>query len=87
MKQIQPLIQKYSLVIVTGRSTITNLRILNLVGTDEDQKLSDDVNSCIDFVNNTQWIQNEGKNLMDGIVSQINQYINELEESINYDKR
>ena len=66
---------------------VVNHKILHLVGTDEDQELSDDVNSCIDFVNNTKWVQNEGKNLMDGIISQINQYINELEESINYDKR
>ena len=57
------------------------------LGFDEVQELSDDVNSCIDFVNNTQWIQREGNNLMDSIISQIDQYISELEESINYDKR
>ena len=51
------------------------------------QELSDDVNSCIDFVNNSQWVQCEGNGLMNSIISQIDQYISELEESINYDKR
>ena len=50
-------------------------------------ELSDEVNSCIDFVNNSQWIQHEGNSLMNSIISQIDQYISELEESINYDKR
>ena len=58
-----------------------------LVGINEEQELSQEVNSCIEFVNNTQWIQLEGNSLMDSIISQIDQYINELEESINYDKR
>ena len=61
--------------------------ITSLVGINEEQELSHDVNSCIDFVSNTEWIQHEGSTLMEGIISQIDQYISELEESINYDKR
>lgn len=60
---------------------------MSFVGITEEQELSQDVDSCIEFVNNTQWIQHEGNNLMDSIISQIDQYISELEESIDYDKR
>lgn len=58
-----------------------------LIEIDEVQELSDEVNICIDFVNNSQWIQHEGNSQMNSIISQIDQYISELEESINYDKR
>lgn len=57
------------------------------IGINEEQELSDDVNSCIDFVNNTKWMHHEGSNLMNSIISQIDQYISELEKSINYNKR
>ena len=44
----------------------------------------EEVDECIKFVSNSQWVQNEGNKLLEHITSQIDNYITELEESINY---
>ena len=46
-----------------------------------------EVDKCIKFVNDSQWVWNEGNKLLERITSQIDNYIAELEESINYNKR
>jgi len=47
----------------------------------------EEVDKCIKFVKDSQWVQNKGNKLLEHITTQIDNYIAELEESVNYNKR